>query len=89
MAQLTEKVLQEYVDKMGNEEIIITAAILVQVLNKKYKGKSNDKEFKFNDIQQYYLRGKLPAKYSGLKLKFNKTILGNTLTVFAKEEEKK
>lgn len=85
MAKLTQKDVKSYSDKLGKEEITITASILVQLLNHKHEGKSNGKQFAFNDIQQYYLREKLPMKYGGLKLKFNKTILGSTLTVFAKE----
>ena len=83
MAKLTQKDIKSYADKIGKEEVIITASILVQILNEKHGGKTNGKQFKFNDIQQYYLREKLPVKYGGLKIKFNTTHLGSTLTVFA------
>ena len=86
MAKLTQQDVKSYADKIGKEEVEITASILVQVLTEKYGGKTNGKKFAFNDIQQYYLREKLPVKYGGLKLKFNKTILGSTLTVFAEEK---
>ena len=82
MAKLTEDELKEYGEKLGKEELTITAAILVDVLNNKHGSKNNGKPFRFNDIQQYYIRGSIPTKYGGHKIKLNTTMLGKTLTVF-------
>ena len=82
MANLTKDQLKGYGEKLGKKQLTITAAILVDVLNEKYGGKNNKNPFMFNDIQQYYIRGSIPEKYGGHKIKLNTTILGKTLTVF-------
>ena len=83
MANLTKDQLKEYGEKLGVEEITITAAILVDILNDKHGSKNNGKPFRFNDIQQYYIRESIPTKYGGYKIKLNSNMLGKTLTVFA------
>tara|TARA_R110000772_G_C13310332_1_gene440668 strand:- start:65150 stop:65401 length:252 start_codon:yes stop_codon:yes gene_type:complete len=80
--ELTKNQLQSYSDKMGKEEIEMTAAILVKVLNHKYTNKKGGEIFKFQDIQQYYLRGSIPKAYGGHKVRLNTSLLGKTLTVF-------
>lgn len=88
MAKLSEEQLKAYGDKLGKEKVTITAAMLVDILNHKHGGKSNDKPFKFNDIQQYYLRGSIPKKYGGHKIELKTDDLGNkTLIVYKDKEE--
>jgi len=80
--ELTENQLETFAEGLGKRDEVMTAAILVKVLNHKYGHKKGGEVFKFQDIQQYYLRGSLPKAYGGHKIKLNTTVLGKTLTVF-------
>jgi hypothetical protein len=78
---LSKEQLEDLCSKLGKEEFEASASVLVQILNHKYGGKNNGKQFVFGDIQQYYLRKKLPDDYSGVNIEMKKGATGKYLLI--------
>lgn len=83
---LDSKKIKELANQLGKREIEISPGILVDVLNEKYGKKSSGKPFTWSDIQQYYLRKKLPEKYGGLKLELLEGSMGKYVKIEKSEE---
>lgn len=49
-----------------------TTQTLLDLLKKKYKKKITGEEFNHSDIAQYCLRGNIPYRYGGQKLKVSR-----------------
>lgn len=89
MASLSKKELSQFAKKLGKEEFDVSASVLVDILNHKYGGKSKGDNgektpFNFGDVQQYYLREKLPDKYSGVSIVMKEGPTGKYLRVYDK-----
>lgn len=69
-----------------------TTKSLASFLNEKHDGKKTGKDFTSGDIQQYYLKGKLPLEYGGHPIEIieNETVGCKFLRVdFTKGPEEK
>lgn len=82
-----KRTVDDLAQKIGTVDLKMSGSMLVKVLNKKLGGKENGSLFTYTDIQQYYLRGRLPSQYLGLKLKLEESAIGKFLRVYKKIED--